>query len=91
MRYSFPEHQDHSLSRRQTLNDCSTQAPWDVGFLIFQPPFWGRGLLRRYSGNPVWVECLRPLRGGMWWARCEPVFPGFCCLAALPGGLLCLL
>ena len=28
----------------------------DVGFLIFQPDFWGRGLLHWYSGNPVWVE-----------------------------------
>ena len=36
-----------------------------VGFLIFQPAFWGRGLPRRYSGNPVWVESPCPLRGGM--------------------------
>ena len=37
----------------------------DVGFLIFQPAFLGRGLPRRYSGNPVWVESLCPSRGGM--------------------------
>ena len=24
---SIPEHRDHALSRRQTLNDCATQAP----------------------------------------------------------------
>ena len=37
----------------------------DVGFLIFQPAFWGWGLLRQYSGNPVWVESPCPLRGGL--------------------------
>ena len=63
MRDSFPERQDHALSRRQALNDCATQAPRDVCFLILQPAFWGRGLLRRYSGNPVWVESPCPLRG----------------------------
>ena len=46
MRDSFPECRDHSLSRRQALNDCTTQVPRDVGFLIFQPAFWGRGLPR---------------------------------------------
>ena len=61
MRDSFPEHQDHALSRRQALDDCTTQVPRDVGFLIFQPAFWGRGLLRGYSGNPVWVESSCPL------------------------------
>ena len=65
VRDSFREHCDHALIRRQVLNDCATQAPWVVGFLIFQPAFWGRGLPRRYSGNPVWVESLCPLRGGM--------------------------
>ena len=64
MRNSFPERRDHALSRRQVLNDCTTQASRDVGFLIFQPAFWGRGLLRWYSGNPVWVESPCPLRGG---------------------------
>ena len=44
MRDSFLECGDHALSRRQALNDCTTQVPWDVGFLIFQPAFWGRGL-----------------------------------------------
>ena len=44
MRDSFPECRDHALSRRQVLNDCATQAPQDVGFLIFLPAFWGRGL-----------------------------------------------
>ena len=65
MRDSFPEHCDHALIRRQALNDCATQVPWVVGFLIFQPAFWGRGLPRQYSGNPVWVESPCPLRGGM--------------------------
>ena len=37
----------------------------DVGFLIFQPAFWGRGLPHQYSGNPVWVESPCPLQGGM--------------------------
>ena len=46
MRDSFPELRDHALSQRQALNDCATQAPRDVGFLIFQPAFWGRGLPR---------------------------------------------
>ena len=45
MRDSFPERRDHSLSRRQALSDCATWVPWVVGFLIFQPAFWGRGLL----------------------------------------------
>ena len=31
-----------------------------------------------------------PARGGWGWAHCELVFPGFCSLAAFPGGLLCL-
>ena len=44
MRDSFPEHWDHALSRRQALNDCATQTPRVVGFLIFQPAFWGRVL-----------------------------------------------
>ena len=66
MRDSFPERRDHALSRRQALNDCATQAPQGAwGFLIFQPAVWGRGLPLRYSGNPVWVESPRPLRGGM--------------------------
>ena len=65
MRDSFPERRDHALSRRQVLNDCATQAPRVVGYLIFQPAFWGRGLPRRYSGNPVWVESPCPLQGGM--------------------------
>ena len=65
MRDSFPERQDHALSRRQALNDRAPQAPRVVGFLIFQPAFWGRGLPRRYSGNPVWVESPHTLRGGM--------------------------
>ena len=65
MRDSFPERRDHALSQRQALNDCASQAPWDVGFLIFQPAFWGRSLPRRYSGNPVWVKSPCPLRGGM--------------------------
>ena len=46
MRDSFLECWDHTLIRRQALNDCATQAPRDVGFLIFQPAFWGRGLPR---------------------------------------------
>ena len=87
---SFPELWDHALSRRQALNDCATQAPRDVGFLVFQPAFSGRGLPHRYSGNPVWVNSPCPLQGGWEWAHCEPVFPGFCSLAAFPGGLLCL-
>ena len=62
---SIPERRDHALSRRQALNDCATQAPLDVGFLIFQPAFWGRGLPHQYSGNPVWVESPCPLQGGM--------------------------
>ena len=33
----------------------------DVGFLIFQPAFWGKGLPQRYSGDPVWVELPHPL------------------------------
>ena len=65
MRHSFPECREHALTQRHALNDCATQAPRDVGFLIFQPAFWGRGLPRRYSGNPVCVESLCPLRGGM--------------------------
>ena len=65
MRDSFPELWDHALSRRQALNDCATQVPQDVGFLIFQPAFWGRGLPPRYSGNPVRVGSLCPLRAGM--------------------------
>ena len=65
MRDSFPECRDHALSLRQALNDCNTQVPSDVGFLIFQPTFWVRGLPRRYSGNPVWVESPCPLQGGM--------------------------
>ena len=44
MRYSFLERRDHTLSRRQALNDCATQVLRVVGFLIFQPSFWGRGL-----------------------------------------------
>ena len=90
MRDSFPERRDHALSRRQVLSDCATQAPRVVGFLIFQPAFWARGLPRGYSGNPVWVASPCPLRGGWGWAHCELVFPGFCSLAAFPGGLLCL-
>lgn len=35
---------DHTLIRRQVLGDCATQALRVVGFLIFQPAFWGRGL-----------------------------------------------
>ena len=35
MRDSFPERWDHALSRRQALNDCATQVPQVVGFLIF--------------------------------------------------------
>ena len=35
----------------------------DVGYLIFQPAFWGRGLPRRYLGNPVLVESPCPLGG----------------------------
>ena len=65
MRDSFPECWDHALSQRQALNDCATQVPRDVVFLVFQPAFWGRGLPSRYSGNPVWVESPCPLRGGM--------------------------
>ena len=61
MRDSFPELQDHALSRRQALNDCATKAPRVVGFLIFQPAFWGRGLPRGYSGHPFWVESPCPL------------------------------
>ena len=38
---------------------------WDVGFLIFQPAVWGRGLPHWYSRNPVWVESPCPLRGRM--------------------------
>ena len=30
---SIPEHQDHALSRRQTLNRCATQAPQETDFL----------------------------------------------------------
>ena len=45
MRDSFLERCDHTLIRREALNDCSTQALWVVGFLIFQSAFWGRGLL----------------------------------------------
>ena len=62
---SFPERCDHTLIRRQVLNDCATQAPRFVDFLIFQPAFWGRGLPCLYSGNRVWVESLCPLQGGM--------------------------
>ena len=69
MRDSFLERCDHALIRRQALNDCATQAPRDVGFLIFPPAFWGRGLPCRYSGNPVWVESPCPLRGGMGMGR----------------------
>ena len=61
MRASFPERWDHALSRRQALNDCATQAPRVVGFLIFLPAFWGRGLPHRYSGNPLWVGSPCPL------------------------------
>ena len=61
MRDSFPERCDHTLIRRQVLGDCATQAPRVVGFLIFQPAFWGRGLPRWYSGNPVWAESPCPL------------------------------
>ena len=43
MRDSFPECCDHALIQRQALNDCATQVPWVVGFLIFQPAFWGEG------------------------------------------------
>ena len=64
-RGSFPERWDHALSRGQALNDCTTQVPRDVGFLIFQPVFWGSGLPHGYSGNPVWVESPCPLRGGV--------------------------
>ena len=64
MRDSFPDCQEHALSRRQAFNDCTTQVPLDVGFLIFQPAFWGRGLPHRYSGNPVWVKSPCSLRGG---------------------------
>ena len=39
MRDSFPECRDHAFSGRQALNDCATQAPRVVGFLIFQPAF----------------------------------------------------
>ena len=59
------------LSRVPIINQDSGGAPLfyrdlsDVGFLIFQPAFWGRGLPPRYSGNPVWVESPCPLRGGM--------------------------
>ena len=45
MRDSFPERCDHTLIQRQVLGDCATQVLWVVGFLIFQPAFWGRGLL----------------------------------------------
>ena len=62
MRDSFPERCDHTLIQRQALNHCATQVPRVVGFLIFQPGFWGRGLLLQYSGNPVWVESPCPLR-----------------------------
>ena len=61
MRDSVPELRDHAQSRRQALNHCAPRAPRDVGFLIFQPAFWGRGLPRGYSGNPVWVESPCPL------------------------------
>ena len=87
---SFPERCDHTLTRRQALNDCTTQAPRVVGFLIFQPAFGGRGLPHRYSGKPVWVESPCPLRGGMGMGTPEPVYLGLCSLAAFPGGLLCL-
>ena len=46
MRDSFPERRDQALSRRQALNDCATRTPRGVGFLIFQPAFWGRVLPR---------------------------------------------
>ena len=65
MKDSFPEHCDHTLIRRQVLSDCVTQVLQLVGFLIFQPAFWGRDLLHQYSGNPVWVESPCLLRGGM--------------------------
>ena len=45
MRDSFLERCDHTLIRRKALNDCATQALQVVGFLIFEPAFWGRGLL----------------------------------------------
>ena len=45
MRDSFPECCDHALIRRQALNDCATQVPRVVGFLIFHPAFWVTGLL----------------------------------------------
>ena len=44
MRDSFLERCDHTLIRRQELNDCATPELRVVGFLIFQPAFWGRGL-----------------------------------------------
>ena len=65
MRDSFPERCDHTLTQRQALNDSATWAPQDVGFLIFQPSFWGRGLPRPYSGSPVWGESPYPLGGEM--------------------------
>ena len=50
------------LYRAQIIDRDSGCAPLfyrdlrDVGFLIFQIAFYGRGLPRQYSGNPVWVD-----------------------------------
>ena len=63
MRDSFPERCDHALIRRQALNDCATQAPRVVGFLIFQPAFWGRGLPRILRQPCLGRVSVSPVRG----------------------------
>ena len=66
MRDSFLERWDHALSRRQALNDCATQAPGVVGFLIFQPAFCvlGEGPATPILRQPCLVRVsVSPARG----------------------------
>ena len=56
MRDSFLERCDHTLIRRQVLNDCTTQSLRVVGFLIFSLPSGGGAYPK-----PVWVETPCPL------------------------------
>ena len=57
------------LSRVQIIDQdpCSVQLFYrdlsDVGFLIFQPAFWGRDLPCRYSGNCLGRVSMSPARG----------------------------
>ena len=64
MRDSFSERGDHTLIRRQTLNDCATQVLRVVGFLIFQPAFWGRGLLASTQKTLFGYSLHVPCEGG---------------------------